>query len=242
VAKKASKTTKKKSTRKTASGSGSTAATAAKSSKSSKSSRSSKKTAGTTKTTRSTATTKAKAKTNGSRRPAPAKTSRSRKAPASAAKSTAAPAVNAAPVQDERVRNSNGQLSDEELRKVKTGLSKKQLAEFRSMLLEKRAELVGDVQGMEAARAEGNSEHLSPEHMADMGSDAFEQEFTLGLMESERRLLHDIHEALERIEKGTYGVCLESGLPIPRARLEIKPWARYTIDVVRERERRGLKV
>ena len=53
-----------------------------------------------------------------------------------------------------------------------------------------------------------------PLHMADVGSDNYEQEFTLGLMESERRILIDIDEAIARIQDKTYGVCLESGRPI----------------------------
>ncbi len=135
----------------------------------------------------------------------------------------------------------NGQRpTDAELRKVKTGLSKKDLATFRGLLLTQRAELIGDVQGLEASRsnASGDLSHM-PLHMADVGSDSFEQEFTLGLMESERRTLIEIDEALQRIGDGTYGVCLESAQPIARPRLEAKPWAKYTIEVAREHERRG---
>ncbi len=129
------------------------------------------------------------------------------------------------------------------LRKVKTGLTRKDFNYFLALLLEKRAEIVGDVAGLEAARRaqDGDISHV-PLHMADVGSDNYEQEFTLGLMESERKLVHDIDDAIARIQDKTYGVCIESGEPIPRARLEIKPWARYTIEVVRERERHGLPV
>ena len=131
-------------------------------------------------------------------------------------------------------------LTDEQLRKVKTGLKKKDLNTFRDLLLEQRAEIVGDVQGFEASRG-NNSGDLShmPLHMADVGSDNFEQEFTLGLMESERRTLIEIDEALQRISDRTYGVCIESGEPIARARLEAKPWAKYTIEIARQHERRG---
>ncbi len=133
-------------------------------------------------------------------------------------------------------------LTEAQLRKVKTGLSRKDLVEFRQLLLERRAEILGDVASMEEARSGGSGGDLShmPLHMADVGSDAYEQEFTLGLMESERKLLREIDDALGRIARKTYGVCIESGNPIPRERLEIKPWAKYTIEVVRERERRGL--
>ena len=93
--------------------------------------------------------------------------------------------------------------------------------------------------GLEAARSgtAGDLSHV-PLHMADVGSDNYEQEFTLGLMESERKTVVEIDDALQRIEAGTYGVCLISAEPIRRARLEAKPWAKYSIDVARERERR----
>jgi DnaK suppressor protein len=131
-------------------------------------------------------------------------------------------------------------LSDEQLKKVKTDISKKELKDYQALLLEKRAEITGDIDTMEAARAAARGSELShmPLHMADVGSDAYEEEFTLGLMESERRLLYEIDEALVRIEKGTYGVCLESGKPINKARLEVAPWAKYCIEVAREREKR----
>ncbi len=133
-------------------------------------------------------------------------------------------------------------LSDAKLRKIKSGLGRKQLNEFKLLLLEKRAEIVGDVIGMEEARAGGNGGELSnmPLHMADIGSDNYEQEFTLGLVESERKLLVEIDAALLRIQNKTYGVCLVTGTPIPPARLEIKPWAKYSIEVVRQREKLGL--
>ena len=137
---------------------------------------------------------------------------------------------------------SNGQgqqLTDDDLRKVKTGLNKRELNKFRELLLEKRAEIVGDVESLETD-ARSYDEGISYEHMADTGTASYEQEFTLGLVESERRLLREIDEALDRIEKGTYGVCIESGEPIGRPRLEAKPWAKHSIEVAREREKRGL--
>jgi RNA polymerase-binding transcription factor len=133
-------------------------------------------------------------------------------------------------------------LSEAKLRKVKTELSRKDINGFKQLLLEKRAEIVGDVLNMEESRAAGNGGELSnmPLHMADVGSDNYEQEFTLGLVESERKLLIEIDAALMRLKNRTYGVCIVTGTPIPPARLEIKPWAKYSIEVVREREKLGL--
>ena len=131
-------------------------------------------------------------------------------------------------------------ISEEELRKVKTGLTKRDLDHYRKLLREKRSEILGDVESLKTDaldNAAGGNLSNMPLHMADVGSDSYEQEFTLGLMESERKLLNEIHEALKRIDKGVFGVCLTRGTPINRARLDIKPWASHCIEVERELER-----
>jgi DnaK suppressor protein len=73
--------------------------------------------------------------------------------------------------------------------------------------------------------------------MADIGTDTYDQDFMLGLAESERRRLREIDWALARIADRTYGVCQMTGKQIPKARLNAKPWARYTIEAAREIER-----
>lgn len=131
-------------------------------------------------------------------------------------------------------------LTPAQLRKIKSGLGRKELAGYRRLLFEKRAELLGDVASLQndVNEKSGNLSNM-PLHMADVGSDHYEQEFTLGLMESERKLLREIDDAIMRISDGTYGICVVSGLPIGSARLDAKPWAKYCIEVVREREKRG---
>lgn len=120
---------------------------------------------------------------------------------------------------------------------IKTKLTRKQLNYYRDLLLEKRRELVGDLDTIEqeALRKVDGSTHM-PIHMADIGSDTYEQDFMLGLAENERRHLREIDEALLRIKNGTYGVCLMTGEQIPAARLEAKPWAMYTIEAARKIE------
>ena len=121
-------------------------------------------------------------------------------------------------------------------------MTKRDLQQYRQLLLTKRREILGDVESMETdARTKNDGGNLSnmPVHMADVGSDHYEQEFTLGLVESEGKLVREINEALHRIEDGIYGVCIERGVPIGRARLDAKPWAKYCIEVARERERSG---
>lgn len=126
--------------------------------------------------------------------------------------------------------------------KPKSPFSSEELVGYRQLLLEKRAELVDDVRAMtnEALRDNppGGSGNLSsvPIHMADVGTDNWEQEFTLGLLETERELLKEIDAALARIEDKTYGVCEATHKPIGKRRLRAKPWARYCIEHARAKE------
>ncbi|MCF7976380.1 MAG: TraR/DksA family transcriptional regulator [Phycisphaerae bacterium] len=80
---------------------------------------------------------------------------------------------------------------------------------------------------------------MMPVHMADLGTDNYEQEFALDLMDSERRLLVEIDEALARIQDKTYGICLGTEARISMARLKAQPWTRYCIDYARELEKRS---
>ncbi|MCX5660199.1 MAG: TraR/DksA family transcriptional regulator [Planctomycetota bacterium] len=134
-----------------------------------------------------------------------------------------------------------GPIPEADLRKIKTGMSKRDYDHYHRLLLEKRAEILGDVASLQTDQRNNTGGNLSnmPLHMADVGSDHYEQEFTLGLVESERKLLHEINEALRRMQRGIYGVCLEKGEPIGKPRLDAKPWAKYCIAVAREMERRG---
>ena len=127
------------------------------------------------------------------------------------------------------------------IKERKTRLSTEELEEFRQMLLDKRRELVGDVNHLEdeAIRASGHGgggPSAMPIHMADLGSDTWEQELTLGLIANERGLLREIDEALERIDNKTYGICLATGKVITKARLRAQPWAKFCIEYARKRE------
>lgn len=124
---------------------------------------------------------------------------------------------------------------------VKTYLSAKELKEFKNLLLAKRAELAGDVENLTSEalnRKTGgvNEQSSMPIHMADLGSDTWEQDFTLGLIANEQALVREIDDALSRIEDRTYGICVATDKPISVERLRAKPWAKYCIEYARLRE------
>jgi DnaK suppressor protein len=124
-------------------------------------------------------------------------------------------------------------------RTKKRSLSNTEKEHFRKLLLEKRREILRNVNGIEdealkKSRLDATGDLSSmPIHMADIGTDNYEQEFALELMDSERKLLREIDDALGRIEQNTYGICEGTNKPIPKARLEAQPWARYCVEYAR---------
>jgi RNA polymerase-binding transcription factor DksA len=72
--------------------------------------------------------------------------------------------------------------------------------------------------------------------MADLGTENYDQEFTLGLIENEQGTLDLINEALVRMERGTFGQCAECGEPISKSRLQAIPYARHCIRCARKLE------
>ena len=124
-------------------------------------------------------------------------------------------------------------------RRKKRSLTAADLKQFRQMLLEKRREILKNVnefedEALKKSRLDATGDLSSmPIHMADLGTDNYEQEFAIGLMDSERKLIREIDEALGRIEKKTYGTCEGTGKPILKARLKAQPWARYCVEYAR---------
>jgi len=121
-------------------------------------------------------------------------------------------------------------------------MKKADMKVFRERLITLRARLRGDVThladaALKKSRTEANGDLSSmPIHMADIGSDNFEQEFTLSLMQSEGGTLEQIEVALERIEDGTYGQCEECGGRIPKQRLTAVPYATMCVKCASESE------
>ena len=122
-------------------------------------------------------------------------------------------------------------------------MKKAEMKVYKLTLLALRARLRGDVSALAKSalhktRSESSGDLSSmPIHMADMGSDNFEQEFTLSLMENEEVTLEQIEGALERIEEAVYGSCVECGGVIPKARLNAIPYTPYCVKCASKLER-----
>jgi len=118
---------------------------------------------------------------------------------------------------------------------VQNKLSGVELDSYKDRLLAIRGRIRGDVSTMtDGALSQSRSEAAGdlsamPLHMADIGTDNFEQEQTLSFIQSDSKILDHIEEALGRIKNGTYGICETCGKTIPKVRLNVLP---YTADCV----------
>jgi len=120
-------------------------------------------------------------------------------------------------------------------------MKKTDILAFRDKLQLIRAQLRGDVSTMadvalRKSGMEGSESNGMPIHMAELGSDNFEQEFTLGLIEAEEDTLTKIDAALERIDQGAYGKCVQCEGAIPKARLNAIPYTPLCIKCAEQME------
>ena len=114
-------------------------------------------------------------------------------------------------------------------------MKKTEMKPFKEMLLQLRVRMRGDVSTLANAAlsksggAAGGSGSAVPSHIADIGSDTYEQDNTLRLMDNEGESLGQIEAALERIEEGVYGSCVECSGRIPKMRLKAIPYTPYCV-------------
>jgi RNA polymerase-binding transcription factor DksA len=110
-------------------------------------------------------------------------------------------------------------------------------ARARELLARERARIEAELSRL-APEADEELSHLD-QHPADEGTETFEEERDAGIAVRLRDELAAIERAERRIEQGTYGVSVESGKPIPDARLEAIPWAERTVEEQERLEGRG---
>ena len=191
---------------------------------------------------------KAEKKTAAKAEKAPAKAvkktvAKAEKAPAKAEKKTAAKAEKA-PVKAEKKTAAKTEKVSAKAEKVpvaakrpelhikKVKLSKADKKFFRDLLIRERAKF-GQLlkfhadEALTSRKDSGAGRAGMATHMADLGSDNFRHDFELGLLSGEADVMEMIDEALQKLEDSEFGVCLDCGQMIPRARLEAKPYARY---------------
>ena len=109
----------------------------------------------------------------------------------------------------------------------------------RRELLEEQAKLKKQFQQLENDEYEGVGHG---NHMADDGTEAFEQTVGVALRRKIGNSLKKVDRALTKFKDGTYGICEDCGGRIDRARLEALPQAMYCIDCQAQHERSVARV
>lgn len=114
---------------------------------------------------------------------------------------------------------------------MKTHLSAKELKEYKEKLINLKEEVMNKIREISEETLMKSQKDISGDmsgyglHIADVASDNYERDFSLGLVSDERKVLLEIEEALKRIESKTYGTCLTCEKAIANIRLKALPYA-----------------
>ena len=117
-----------------------------------------------------------------------------------------------------------------------------ELTQYKKALLELRQKLIGNVNFMEDEALGKSGQDASgdlsnvPIHMADVGTDNYDRDLTIGLIQNGEEELRAIDEALERISNKTFGSCEECGKKVSKVRLAALPYVKNCIECQRQEE------
>ncbi|MGN0865829.1 MAG: TraR/DksA family transcriptional regulator [Akkermansia sp.] len=115
------------------------------------------------------------------------------------------------------------------------------LEQQRQALLRLRDELLPNMQNVTRDHLRSGASNVSSssgQHIGDAGSEAEVRDLTIRLLDKDREQLFEIDAALERIRRGYYGICEISLDPIPKKRLQVRPFCRLTVKCQEEYEKK----
>jgi RNA polymerase-binding protein DksA len=118
---------------------------------------------------------------------------------------------------------------------LKKKLNKKELNIFKKLILKRKEEVSEEIKHISDDTLKKSQRDAAGDisaytyHMADLATDTYDREFSLGLASNERNLLYEIDEALKKIEEGTFGICEGCKKPITKTRLKVIPYTRLCL-------------
>ena len=123
-------------------------------------------------------------------------------------------------------------------------LSKKELNEFKKLVLKKKDEIVEDIKHISDDTLKKSQKEASGDisgytyHMAAVATDNSDREFSLGIASDERKFIYELDDALKRIEEGTFGTCEDCKGLIAKNRLKVVPYARLCVKCQEKKEKK----
>ena len=127
---------------------------------------------------------------------------------------------------------------------MKNKLAKKEIAGFKKIVLKRKEEILDEIKHISEDTLKKTQKDASGDisgytyHMADVATDSYDREFSLGLASNERKLLYELEDAVKKIEDGTFGICEECKTLITRTRLKAVPYARLCVKCQEKQEKR----
>lgn len=123
-------------------------------------------------------------------------------------------------------------------------LNKKELNEFKKLVIKKKDAALDEIKHISEDTLKKSQKEASGDisgytyHMADVATDTYDREFSLGLASNERTFIYELDDALKKIEDGTYGVCEDCKAPISKTRLKAVPYARLCVKCQEKKEKK----
>lgn len=123
-------------------------------------------------------------------------------------------------------------------------MKKKELTHYKKKLLKLRISLVDEIEHLEGRSLKKTQRDSTGElsgytfHMADVATTTNEQQKALDLRGNEEELLYKVDQALRRIEKGTYGSCIQCRKKVHKERLSAIPYAELCIRCKEKQEKK----
>lgn len=127
---------------------------------------------------------------------------------------------------------------------MKKKFNKKELNEFKKLILKRKEEILDDIKHISDDTLKKSQKEASGDisgytyHMADVATDTYDREFSLGLASNERKLLYELDDALKKIEEGKFGICEDCKSFITKSRLKAVPYARSCVKCQEKKEKR----
>ncbi len=126
---------------------------------------------------------------------------------------------------------------------MKNKLNKKELGEYKKLINKRKDEIFDSLNRVSQDTLKKSQKDASGDisgysyHMADVATDNYDREFSLGLASNERKFLYELDDALKRIEDGSFGICEECKSVLTKVRLKAIPYARLCLDCQQKREK-----
>jgi DnaK suppressor protein len=127
---------------------------------------------------------------------------------------------------------------------VKKKFTKKELAEFKKLLIKRKDEILEQINHISEDTLKKSQKEASGDisgytyHMADVATDTYDREFSMGLASNERQLLYEFDDAMKKIDEGGFGLCEGCKRLISKSRLKAVPYARMCIKCQEKNEKR----